>query len=188
MEMVSKAMVFAVQAHDGMRRRRSDNPYILHPMEVAVIVSTMTEDPALIAAAVLHDVVEDAGITMEEIEDTFGTRVRELVEAETENKRDELPPTETWYIRKKESLEVLKNTKDEDVLRLWLSDKLANMRAFYQQWKAEGDDMWKHFHQQDPSVQAWYYRNIAEYTKPLSEYPAWEEYSNLVNLVFGKEG
>ncbi len=79
-------------------------------MEAAVIVSTMTSDQNVIAAAILHDVVEDAGIAMEEIEANFGERVRELVEAETENKREDLPPSETWRIRKEESLDVLKNT------------------------------------------------------------------------------
>ena len=55
------------------------SPYILHPLEAAVIVGTMTDDQNLIAAAVLHDVVEDAGVTIEEIEAKFGKRVRELV-------------------------------------------------------------------------------------------------------------
>ncbi|MBO5837108.1 MAG: bifunctional (p)ppGpp synthetase/guanosine-3',5'-bis(diphosphate) 3'-pyrophosphohydrolase, partial [Oscillospiraceae bacterium] len=87
MELVSEAVVFAVTAHDGMRRKKSESPYILHPMEAAVIVGTMTDDQNLIAAAALHDVVEDAGITIDEIEERFGKRVRELVASETEDKR-----------------------------------------------------------------------------------------------------
>ena len=112
MELVSEAITFAVKAHNGMRRKKGDAPYILHPMEAAVIVGTMTDDQNLIAAAVLHDVVEDANITIEEIEANFGVRVRELVESETEDKRANLPPESAWRIRKEESLEVLKNTKD----------------------------------------------------------------------------
>ena len=72
MELVSEAIAFAVKAHDGMRRKKSEAPYILHPMEAAVIVGTMTDDQAMIAAAALHDVVEDAGITIEEISDSIG--------------------------------------------------------------------------------------------------------------------
>ena len=68
MELVSEAIAFAVKAHDGMRRKKSEAPYILHPMEAAVIVGTMTDDQNLIAAAALHDVVEDADITIDEIE------------------------------------------------------------------------------------------------------------------------
>ena len=186
MELVSEAIAFAVKAHDGMRRKKSDAPYILHPMEAAVIVGTMTNDQNIIAAAALHDVVEDTDITIEEIEEKFGKRVRELVEAETENKREELPPSETWRIRKKESLIELKNAKDDAVLMLWLGDKLANMRAIYRDFKVEGVAMWQRFNQKDVSQQAWYYRSIVDLTSRLSDTSAWIEYKTLTELVFGE--
>ena len=186
MELVSEAIAFAVKAHDGMRRKKSSAPYILHPMEAAVIVGTMTEDPNLIAAAVLHDVVEDAGITIDEIEERFGKRVRELVQSETEDKRDHLPPAETWRIRKEESLAVLKNTEDTGVLMVWLGDKLANMRSLYRDWKVEGDAMWQRFNQKDARQQAWYYRSIVTLTQRLEHTSAWIEYKTLTELVFGK--
>ena len=186
MELVSEAIAFAVRAHDGMRRKKSDVPYILHPMEAAVIVGTMTDDQNLIAAAALHDVVEDAGVTSEEIEEKFGARVKELVASETEDKRADLPPTDTWRIRKEESLEVLKNTNDIGVLMVWLGDKLANMRSIYRDWKVEGDAMWQRFNQKNVSEQAWYYRSIVKLTDRLSDTSAWLEYKTLTELVFGK--
>ena len=187
MELVSEAVAFAVKAHDGMRRKKSDAPYILHPMEAAVIVGTMTDDQHLIAAAALHDVVEDAGITIDEIEAKFGRRVRELVQSETEDKRADLPPEETWRIRKEESLRVLKETEDLAVLMVWLGDKLANMRSLYRDFKAEGIQMWQRFNQKDVTEQAWYYRSIVKLTERLSDTSAWLEYKTLTELVFGKE-
>ncbi len=187
MELVSEAIVFAVAAHDGMRRKKSDTPYILHPMEAAVIVSTMTDDQNLIAAAALHDVVEDANISIEEIEEKFGKRVRELVSSETEDKRADLPPSDTWRIRKEESLAVLKNTNDIGVLILWLGDKLANMRSIYRDFKVEGVAMWQRFNQKDVNEQAWYYSSIVKLTERLSDTSAWLEYKTLTELVFGKE-
>ena len=186
MEIVSEAIIFAVKAHDGMRRKKSDAPYILHPMEAAVIVGTMTDDQNLIAAAALHDVVEDAGININEIEERFGKRVRELVESETEDKRVNLPPGDTWRIRKEESLAVLKNTEDIGVLMVWLGDKLANMRSIYRDFKVEGVQMWQRFNQKDVSEQAWYYRSIVDLTARLSDTSAWIEYKALTELVFGK--
>ena len=186
MELVSEAIAFAVKAHDGMRRKKSSTPYILHPMEAAVIVSTMTADQNMIAAAALHDVVEDAGITIEEIEEKFGKRVRELVSSETEDKRADLPPSETWRIRKEESLNVLKNTDDIGVLMVWLGDKLANMRSIYRDFKVEGNAMWQNFNQKDEKAQAWYYRSIVTLTERLSDTSAWLEYKTLTELVFGE--
>ena len=186
MELASEAIAFALKAHDGMRRKKSEAPYILHPLEAAVIVGTMTDDQNLIAAAALHDVVEDAGVTIEEIEERFGKRVRELVESETENKREELPPSKTWRIRKEETLEILKNTDDLDVLIVWMGDKLSNMRAIYRDWKIEGEDMWQRFNQKDVNEQAWYYSSIVKLTERLSYSSAWLEYKTLTELVFRK--
>ena len=130
--------------------------------------------------------MEDAGVSIEEIEEKFGSRVRELVESETEDKRENLPPQATWRIRKEESLEVLKNTTDLGVLMVWLGDKLANMRAIYRDFKVEGEAMWQRFNQKDASEQAWYYRSIADLTERLSDTSAWLEYKTLTELVFGK--
>ena len=186
MELVSEAIAFAVKAHDGMRRKKSELPYILHPMEEAVIVGTITDDQNLIAAAALHDVVEDAGISIEEVEEKFGKRVRELVESETEDKRADLPPSSTWRIRKEESLNVLQNAEDIAVLIVWLGDKLANIRAIYRDFKVEGVQIWQRFNQKDVNEQAWYYRSIVNLTERLSHTSAWIEYKTLTELVFGK--
>ena len=187
MDKVTKAIKFAADAHDGMERKKDKVPYILHPLEAAVIVGSMTEDRDVISAAVLHDVVEDTDITIEEIEERFGSRVRALVESETEDKRAELPPESTWRIRKEESLEELAACGDRDVLILWLGDKLSNMRSFYRIWKTEGDSMWQSFNQKDFSQQEWYYSRIAELTSSLKDFSAWQEYNELLKIVFGKD-
>lgn len=187
MDKVTKAIEFAANAHDGMIRKKDKTPYILHPLEASVIVGSMTDNQDVISAALLHDVVEDTPITIEEIEEAFGPRVRFLVGAETEDKRADLPPEDTWRIRKEESLDELESCGDKDVLMLWLGDKLSNMRSFYRIWKKEGDSMWQTFNQKDPVQQKWYYSRIAELTSSLSDFSAWQEYNELVKIVFGEE-
>lgn len=186
MELVSKAIEIAVKAHDGMRRKKSKTPYILHPLEAAVIVSTMTSDQNVIAAAILHDVVEDTNVTIEEIEETFGKRVKDLVESETEDKMPHIPASESWRIRKEESLALLEKTEDIDILILWMGDKLSNMRSIYRDWKIEGDAMWQNFNQKNVDEQAWYYKTIVKLTERLSHTSAWLEYKTLTELVFNK--
>ena len=187
MDKVTLAIEFAAKAHDGMCRKKDNTPYILHPLEAATIVGTMTDDQDIISAALLHDVVEDTEITIEGIEEKFGKRVRELVGSETEDKRADLPPEDTWRIRKEESLEELKNCGDVAVLMLWLGDKLSNMRSFYRIWKREGLAMWQSFNQKDPEQQFWYYSTISELTAPLKNFSAWQEYNELVKIVFERD-
>ena len=61
------------------------------------------------------------------------------------------------------------------------------MRSFYRIWKTEGDSMWQSFNQKDISQQEWYYTRIAELTSPLKEFTAWQEYNELLKIVFGKD-
>lgn len=184
MELVERAIIFATKAHEGMRRK-NNLPYILHPVEVAAIVSSMTSDQEVIAAGALHDVVEDTEIGIQVIEKEFGKRVAGLVSSETEDKRKELPADVTWKVRKEEAMEVLKNTKDINVKILFLSDKLSNLRSIYSNWGKEGPNLWKHFNQKDPVEQKWYYNSIANYTQELSDTLAGREYNWLVQELFG---
>lgn len=184
MTLFDKAVNFATERHSGQTRKLGRIPYIIHPMEVASIVATMTEDEEILAAAVLHDTVEDTDTTLEEIKENFGERVYLTVMTETEDKREEVPPEDSWHIRKLESLVILSHTKDIAVKMLWLGDKLSNMRAFYREYRRHGDALWQKFHQKDPAEQAWYYRTIAECLAELRDYDAYHEYVMLTEKVF----
>lgn len=187
MELFDRALTFAAEKHSGQRRKLSDAPYILHPMEVAAIVGTMTGDQETLAAAVLHDTVEDTDATLEEIEENFGKRVSLLVMTETEDKRPDKPPAETWKLRKEESFAILANTKDISVKMMWLGDKLSNVRSFWREYQIKGDGIWQNFNQKDPREQEWYYRSIAGYLSDLKEYSAYKEYVRLLDDIFKPE-
>jgi len=184
MDILDRAIRFAVEAHSGAKRKDGTTPYILHPLEVAAIVGTMSSDPELLAAAVLHDTVEDTAATLEELEAQFGPRVAALVATETEDKRADQPPEDTWHVRKEESLRVLEETDDPAVKMLWLGDKLANMRSFYRSFCRRGEEMWGDFHQRDPKEQAWYYKTVGQLLISLRDTPAWREYDRLVKAIF----
>lgn len=181
---VEQAMAFAVQVHGGMRRKAEDIPYILHPMEAASIVATLTEDKEIIAAAVLHDVAEDTGTTLADVERMFGKRVATLVASETEDKRPDRPAAETWEMRKLETLSILTESDDIAIKMLWMGDKLSNMRSLYRQYLKSGQGLWKAFHQQDPEKQKWYYTTVAQALSDLKDTLAWQEYNDLVNKIF----
>ena len=83
-QLLDRAIFFAVHAHAGTERRGKGFPYIVHPMEAVAIVATMTPDQELLAAAALHDTVEDTEVTLEQIREQFGPRVARLVEEESD--------------------------------------------------------------------------------------------------------
>ena len=72
MRLIEEAVLFATIAHAGTNRKGKDRPYLLQPLEVMTIVAGQTDDEDVIAAAVLHDVVEDTGIGSNVIEQKFG--------------------------------------------------------------------------------------------------------------------
>ena len=184
-DLFEKAVTFAVEAHAGQKRKGKDKQYILHPLEVAAIVGTYSNDSEVLSAAVLHDTVEDTGKTIEDIQSEFGSRVAFLVAGESENKREELPAESTWKIRKRETIKHLEKA-DRDTKLICLGDKLANIREMATDHAAIGDKLWERFNQSDPAMHGWYYGAVLEVLeKEFGNIPAIEEYRRLWKRVFG---
>ena len=154
-------------------------------METGHIVSSLTDKPYVIAAAILHDVVEDTKYTIHDIEKQFGKEIAELVNFETENKQKEKDPAETWKNRKEEFLNHL-NKAPKEAKMITLGDKLSNMRAIKRDYETIGDSLWERFNQKDKDEQGWYYKHIRDELKEFSETDAWKEYDMLVRDVFGE--
>jgi len=184
-DVIVKAITFAAQNHKGMVRKQTDIPYIVHPMEAAAIVATMTVDANVIAAAVLHDVLEDTPITVEILRTEFNDTICDLVAEESEDKREGQPASETWLIRKEEAIETLRNAST-DAKMVALGDKLSNVRAMARDYRKSGENLWERFNQNDPKIQAWYYESLQEAFEELSGFEAYEEYKRLVEEVFGR--
>lgn len=187
LDILDRAICKAVEAHRGMTRKIRRVPYILHPLEAVTIVGGLTDDKEIMAAAALHDVVEDTDMELPMIEEEFGSRVAQLVASETEDKHRELPPGDTWRMRKEDSLRVLRETQDMAIKILWLGDKLSNMRSFFRAWLLDGDSIWQNFNQNDKTQQEWYYREVASLTSELKDTAEWMEYNELVTIIFAEK-
>lgn len=187
MKRISEAINFITKAFDGQVRKCEGHPAVLHSLEACVIAQTLTNDEDVVIATLLHDAIEDAGISAKQIDEMFGSRVLDLVLSETENKRVFMDPSESWKIRKEESIEVLKQATDIGVKILFLSDKLSNIRSFYNTQQRLGDKMWELFNQKDKRQHEWYFRSIVENTKELENTLAYKEFTALVDKVFKGE-
>jgi myo-inositol-1(or 4)-monophosphatase len=175
-----KAVAFATQAHSGTERRGKAYPYIIHPMEAVSIVATITNDPEMLAATILHDTVEDTDVTIEQIRELFGNRVADLVQHETAPLDDSL----TWHEKKTQQIKQLAEAPyDSKVVAL--GDKLSNMRGIAWDYRKIGDEVWKLFHAPNGKDDiAWYYRSLADTLSELSDTAAYLEFVGLVDEVF----
>ncbi len=180
---LDRALTFAVTAHQGATRRDGHTPYILHCAETAAITATMTDDLEVLSAAVLHDVLEDTAVTNEELETRFGPRITGMVVTLSENKRPQLPPEDTWLIRKEETIDALAHSS-LDEKRICLADKLSNLRGIHRDYQRYGEDLWELFHQKSRAKQGWYYMRLEQALSVLSDTGAFREFQRLRQEIF----
>lgn len=183
MTLLTQAVAFAAQAHDGVCRKGSRVPYIVHPLEAVAIAASITDDETVLAAAALHDVMEDCGVEEAELSVRFGARVAHLVACESQTQWAD--PCASWEIRKREAVEKLA-CAERDAQIIALADKLSNMRAIFRDYERDGETMFFRFHQHDKRRHAWYYRScVALLADELGWTAAWQELNELVETVFG---
>ena len=184
--LLDKAICFAVQAHHNTERRGKGFPYIVHPLEAVAIVATITKDQELLAAAALHDVVEDTGIPLETIREEFGERIAKLVELESDKFVEGRSEGDSWRDRKQAAIDRL-SAAPYDAKVVAMGDKLSNMRAISRDYDELGDKLWERFHA--PGGRAdheWHYRGLAESLSDLAGTHAFTEFARHLEHVFGR--
>lgn len=183
--LLDRAIIFAVKAHAGTERRGKGFPYIVHPMEAVEIVATITPDQELLAAAALHDVVEDTDVSADELRREFGDRIAALVVAESDVFEDGVSEEDSWHARKKAAIDRLARAPYEAKI-VAMGDKLSNMRAIARDYAVKGDSLWSIFHAKDPKDHEWHYRGLADSLSDLKDTFAYKEFVFLIDQVFSK--
>ena len=144
MDTLVEAVKLASKLHSRQRKKKSivpNVPYMGHLMEVAGIVQANGGDEITVAAALLHDAIEDQGAeAREQIRDTLGQEVLDIVEACTESETFPKPP---WSERKAAYLSLM-DAASLQVLLVIVADKLQNSRALLRRLKLEGAEGWGH--------------------------------------------
>ena len=127
LELISKAYEFSRDAHEGQERVSGD-PYIIHPLEVGIILAELEMDTTAIAAGILHDTVEDTRMSIEQVRSEFGQEVAELVDGVT--KLTKIPYTTKQEVQAENFRKMfLAMAKDIRVIIIKLADRLHNMRT-----------------------------------------------------------
>lgn len=160
MSRIQEAIIFATLKHEGQKRKGTEIPYIVHPMEVMQILTALNCDENVIIAGILHDTLEDTDATPDEIRQLFGADVLAIVLTESEDK------SKTWKERKQATIDRVKTDSAETKI-VCFADKLSNVRSMARDKRAIGAELWKRFNSDKESI-AWYYRGIADGLKNAS--------------------
>jgi len=127
LDIIRRAWAFALEQHEG-QKRASGEPYVLHPLEVALVLAELKMDSTAIAAGLLHDAVEDTDVTREEIEKRFGEQVAHIVEGVTKLDKIKFANREDHQAENIRKM-LLAMVTDVRVVIIKLADRLHNMRT-----------------------------------------------------------
>ncbi|MEI6054297.1 MAG: HD domain-containing protein [Candidatus Saccharibacteria bacterium] len=160
---IIKAIEVSAIAHQGQTRKGSNTPYISHPYAVALICQHYNDDEDIFIGALLHDVLEDVSpdiYSADDIRNTFGENVLDLVKGVSEKKTDnnkDIP----WEERKIAYIRNLKDIASEGSIIISAADKIHNLKSILSEYEIIGDKIWERFNSK-PNEQLWFYGSIAD--------------------------
>lgn len=151
--MIHNSIIFAAEAHNGQFRKGTQLPYIIHPLEVAQILSSVQASQEVVAAGILHDTLEDTKVSYQDLACCFGDYVASLVLA-CSNLCDG-----PWQARKQHTVSKLERTQNIDVALILCADKLSNLRSIVYDAEIDRNGIWKRFSAPKEDV-LWYYAKL----------------------------
>jgi len=178
-DLITNAKNFATKKHSGQLRKGTTIPYITHPIDVMQILQNEGCSEIVVAAGVLHDVLEDTDTIQDEIQENFGKDILKLIIAESEDK------SKTWKERKKATIDSLDNAT-QDIKMICFADKLSNLKSMANDLITVGEKLWERFNASRNEIE-WYYRGVFSKMNDLSHTKMYKEYIEILEKVFGKE-
>lgn len=177
---IEYAIYFATKAHKDQRRKIEDIDMIFHPFTVGMLLQRNGCDEDIVAAGILHDVVEDTEFEFEDIEKEFGKKVRDLVYDSSEPDK-----SLDWEDRKKHTIEHIKNAPLGSKL-IVACDKISNLEDMYESVKKYGEDKAWSALKRGKEIQKWYYCSLYDsciYGEDENN-PIFKRYKKILDLLF----
>lgn len=177
-QLIEEALRFAAVRHDGQFRKGTNIPYLTHPAAVSMLLVEDRQPVPVVAAGLLHDLLEDTLTTPEEIEERFGSEVRRLVEAVSEPGKHL-----SWEERKRMTVQHVQ-TMQYDEVALLAADKLHNLRSIRLDVESAGRQVWDRF-RRPLRDQSWYYHELLQAFRPFRQTTTLiESFETELNLLF----
>jgi len=178
--LIEKAARIALEAHSGQKRKDDGSPYFIHPFMVALKLVKNGFSDETVAAALVHDVLEDTKVSEETLQKELGNSVLNIIKVVTEDKS--LP----WEERKKRYVESVRNGSD-NAKAVSISDKIHNTEGILSSYEFEGPKIWKYY-SRDKNSKVWFEKECLKMFKETWHHPLIDEYEALVIKMERLEG
>lgn len=175
MSLVEKALRIAVEAHQGQHRKGDNSPYIAHPVMVALMLRERGFSDRVVAAALVHDVLEDTEYSEANLVTELGEEVVEIVRVVSEDKS--LP----WEERKKKYIEAVRLGSDE-AKAVSTADKIHNVKSVLGAYEVVGEPLWQQFNR-GKAQKLWFEEEMLHMLTLSWEHPLVKEYAVLVQKL-----
>ncbi len=174
-DLIDRAIRLAVAAHEGQVRKGDGDPYIVHPVAVALIVAQYGFSEAVIAAALCHDVLEDTEVTEDELRDELGDEVVTIVKLLSYDEGI------SWEEQRKRYVEVVRRAPVE-VKAVSTADKIHNARSLIATYAERGPATWSLF-TRPKHIKLWFEEEMVKMLRETWQHPMVEEYARLVEVM-----
>lgn len=179
--LIAEALEVAAKAHQGDNRKGGDKiPYIVHPVEVALTLQKNNMSDKIIAAGLLHDVLEDTEINAEILQKKFGKEITNLVIGASEKLKNR--EHTSWEKRKEHTINFLEKAERE-IKYISCADKLSNIRSMIRDYDLIGGKLWNRFNR-GYEKQKWYYTNLVDSLDDLEGIDMYEQFKAAVDYIF----
>lgn len=169
---VENAAAIAVTAHQGQTRKNDDTPYVMHPISVALMLARHGFSDAVIAAALVHDVLEDTDFSKEELSIAIGEKAFTIVKSVT------LDPSLEWEDQRRAYIEAVRQGS-EGAKAVSVADKIANMRNLLDAYAVQGPALWSKFNR-GKDKKLWFEESMLAMLKETWQHPLVDEYAELI--------
>lgn len=173
--LIERAIKIASIAHLGQKRKDGNIPYIFHPFSVGIILLKEGYEDKVVAAGILHDVLEDTNYSKKQMEKEVGRDVVRLVEWVSHDNK--LP----WLEKKKQYIKNLKKAPSK-AKAIALADKIHNLRSFVVAYKEQGSKLWKKFHSTREN-KIWFHEEVYQALSSKWDHRLLREYKKLIKQL-----
>ena len=173
--LIDTAVKIATIAHRAQKRKQEDVPYIMHPVSVALLLSRHGFRDEVVAAALVHDVLEDTDFPESELRKEMGKEVMALVDAVTND--DSLP----WEEKKLTYIETVR-AGGEGAWAVATADKIHNAEDLLHSYEKQGPALWEHF-KRGKEKKLWFEEEMLTMLRETWNHPLVDEYAGLVEKM-----